>query len=268
MIAHTVPTPAPHAALRDRLTRAPRAAALTIFAALLAFNTLGGLALRAAFPALGGQGAAFVALLADTAGIVLLLSALGWWGEAGFNRPAAWRRLGLLWLPAALVLVLPFVAGIAAPAPATLAFLAVGHALTGFTEEAIWRGLVFRLLRPRGALGAIWLSATLFGALHLGNLVFRSNPALVFAQIIGAICFGLAYAALRLRTNTIWFLIPLHALHDLGLHLTRLPAIPLNVAQDIVLLAFALVLMRGLRAARAGALAPDDPSPHREEGTR
>jgi hypothetical protein len=32
-----------------------------------------------------------------------LLAVLGWWEETGFNRPSAWRSLGLLWLPAALI---------------------------------------------------------------------------------------------------------------------------------------------------------------------
>ncbi|GGM22012.1 hypothetical protein GCM10010841_32350 [Deinococcus aerophilus] len=39
----------------------------------------------------------------------------------------------------------------------------------------------------------------------------------------------------------------LHALHDFTLRYSNFPLIPLNVAQDIVLLGFAWVLLRGMR---------------------
>lgn len=238
------------AGLRGLFARHPRASALAIFAGLLGFNTGAGLALKALAPDLPAMVPDFIVLCLNAVVIAALLAALGWWREAGFNRPVAWRNLGLLALPAALAIVLPFVRGFDSAELGTLAFLTLGYALTGFNEESWWRGLVLRILTPRGEVSAIVLSAVLFGALHLGNLAYRSNPALVLGQMVGAACFGFAYAALRLRTNTIWFLFPLHMLGDLFLHYTNLPAIPLEVARDVILLGFGLFLLRGLRAER------------------
>jgi hypothetical protein len=234
--------------LRAVFARRLLASALTIFAALLAFNTSAGLALKALAPGLPALVPDLIVLVVNAVAIAALLTALGWWREAGFNRPVAWRNLGLLALPAFLAIVLPLMRGFDTAELGSLAFLAFGYALTGFNEEAWWRGLVLHILRPGGAVRAVTLSAVLFGALHLGNLAYRSNPALVAGQMVGAACFGFAYAALRLRTNTIWFLLPLHMLGDLFLHYTRFPVIPLDVARDVVLLGFGFVLLRGLRS--------------------
>lgn len=96
-------------------------------------------------------------------------------------------------------------------------------------------------------LNAVLVSSLLFGVMHLSNVMFRSSPALVVAQAIGAACFGVGFAALRLRTGTIWPLLVLHMLTDLLGQLARLPAIPFFVTQDIVLLCYGLYLVRGSR---------------------
>ena len=127
--------------------------------------------------------------------------------------------------------MLPLVGGVSIPAGGTLAILVAGYALTGFAEEAFARGVPLRVLAPRGALGAVLAYSLLFGVMHLSNVLFRSSPALVAAQAVGAACFGVGYAALRLRTNTLW---------------PRLPAIPFFVTQDVILLAYGLYLVVGL----------------------
>ena len=184
--------------------------------------------------------------------VAATLGALGWWRAVGFNGRRQWRSLRLLVLPAVLVL-LPLVGGVSVPAAGTLAILVAGYALTGFAEEAFARGILLRVLAPRGALGAVLVSSLLFGVMHMGNMLFRSSPALVAAQAVGAACFGVGYAALRLRTNTLWPLLALHMLTDLFGQLARLPAIPFFVTQDVILLAYGLYLVRGLRAGQAGA---------------
>jgi membrane protease YdiL (CAAX protease family) len=198
----------------------------------------------------------FVAMCAGILGLVALLSVLGWWGLIGFNRPTAWRNLHLLWLPALAFIALPFVSGVGRIDTGNLAFLVVGYALTGFYEEALFRGLLLRVLAPLGVRRAVLLSALLFGCAHLVNVLFR-NPAIVFAQALGAATEGVGLAALRVRTNTLWPLIALHALEDLLLHFGRLPTIPVNVAQSVILFAYGLWLLGGLGAARArGTAAP------------
>lgn len=232
--------------LQRQFEQRPVVVALAIFAGLLTFNMGAGLTLKMLAPNLPKLVPDLIVLVLNVVAIVALLTVLGWWREVGYNRPAVWRNLTLLALPALLAIVAPLARGFNTAEVGSLALLTFGYALTGFNEESWWRGLVLRILQPGGAVRACVISAVLFGALHLGNLVYRSNPALVFGQVVGAACFGFAYAALRLRTNTIWFLLPLHMLGDLFLHYTNLPVIPLDVARDIVLLVFGIIVVRSL----------------------
>jgi hypothetical protein len=226
--------------------RRPLISAVVIFLADLALILIVG----AAAKALGAEGmnAGFVALCVESVLLVLVLAALRWWRAAGFNRPSEWRELKLLWVPTGLFVVLPLVVGLHVVAPATAAYLVVAYALTGFAEEGLYRGVLLRVLGPLGARRAVLLSAVFFGASHLVNLMFRSNPFLVFAQAVGAFSMGVGFGAMRLRTNTIWPLIFLHGSEDLLLRFTRLPPIPLNVFQSVVMLVYGVYLLRNMRA--------------------
>lgn len=225
------------------IERRPILAAVTLWIADVILSIGVQLSIKALFP---GARADYLALFPLVLVPVLLLTWLGWWHEAGFNSPSSWRNLALLWLPALLVLVVPLVRGLKPVAVATVTTLSLGYLLVGFREESLYRGLMLRVLQPIGPVRAVILAGVLFGAAHLGNFLIRSNPALVMAQIVGATCFGIAMGALRLRTGTIWFLILIHALSDLFLQYTLLPAIPLEVARDIVLLVFGIYLLRML----------------------
>ena len=153
------------------------------------------------------------------------------------------RRAAALLVVPALAALLPLVAGVRIP-ETPLWFLALGYILTGFAEETWFRGLVLETLLPRGSLAAVSWSAVLFGLVHLANLLTRDGTALVFAQAIGAACFGLGYGAIRLATGRLWPLMLLHAATDMALQFGRLPLVPVAVAQDIVLLGFGLWLLR------------------------
>lgn len=79
--------------------------------------------------------------------------------------------------------------------------------VSGVTEEIMLRGLFFRILE--GWLGswiALFLSAVLFGALHLGN----PNASLVAGGAI-AIEAGVMLAAVYMVTRRLWAAIGLHA---------------------------------------------------------
>ncbi|MBK9715717.1 MAG: CPBP family intramembrane metalloprotease [Kouleothrix sp.] len=233
------------AGLFARFEKHPVAAAVLIVLADMALVILVTLAAQRLIPAAQPD---FIALCVATVVVAAALTLLGWWRTAGFNRPAAWRSLYLLWLPAVVTIVLPLLIGARAIEPATAAYLVFAYVLVGLREEALYRGIILRVLRPAGALRAVILSAALFGVAHSANLLVRSNPLIVLAQMVGAFCFGLAYAALRLRTNTIWFLVALHALHDLLLRFSLFPLIPLDVVQDVILLLYAIYLLRDRRA--------------------
>ena len=226
--------------------RHPVAAALGIWLADVLLQTVFNLAAHAWMPA--GIDPDFVALCAATLVVVAAMTALGWWRVSGFNRPAAWRDLRLLALPAVVIIVLPFAGGVKAVDPGMAAFWTVAYALVGLREEGLHRGIILHILRPSGAVRAVVLGGLLFGAAHIANLLVRSSPAVVFSQMIGAACFGIAFGALRLRTNTIWPLVALHLLSDLLLHFSTLPTIPLEVVKDVILLAYAIYLLRDRRA--------------------
>lgn len=185
------------------------------------------------------------AALIVTAVLAVVVTGLVWrvsgFRAAGFTGPRRWRNLHLLILPTVLAFV-PLLAGFR-PVDA-LATLIVGYALTGFMEEALWRGLVLRVLRPTGPLPAVLVGSLLFGAAHLPNVLFRDSVALVAAQAVGAFCFGVGYAAIALWIGTIWPLMVLHGLTDLFAAVGALPKIPILVGQDVILLIAGLWLLR------------------------
>lgn len=184
--------------------RRPITSAVGILLADVIVVTLINLATKTWLPTI--QPPDFLALCIVTVIIAVIVTLMGWWRRIGFNRPAHWREIHLLWLPALLALVVPFLNGSSSMGLSTTAYLVLAYALVGLREEALYRGIILRVLRPIGPARSVLITSVLFGSAHLANLLVRSNPVLVFAQVIGAFCFGVAMGALRLRTNTIWFL--------------------------------------------------------------
>ena len=197
--------------------------------------------LRPLVPA--GLQADFFTLIVLAVLTAIAVTLLGWWREAGFNAPGQWRGLGYLVVPFLAVIVLPLASGWQSVPFGTALYYLAGYGLTAFHEETLMRGVVVRILAPGGRARAVWLSALLFGLLHAPNLFVRSSPALVLAQMVGAGTSGVGLAALRLRTNTIWFVIAIHFFEDILLRYTRLPAIPINVAQSVILFAVGLYIL-------------------------
>ncbi len=230
--------------------RHPLASALTVWAAdLLLINVLIWLG-KTYLPT--NLDASFAALWPGVIVLAIFVTVLGWWRAIGFNGAAQWRDLRLLILPAVVILVLPLLAGVEPVEGGSLLYLSVGYLLVGLREETLYRGLILRILRPLGVMRSVLLTSVLFGLAHLTNLFVRANPALVLAQAVGSFCDGVGFAALRLRTNTLWFLIALHAAHDLLLKYTTLPAIPLDVVQVTILLIYGLWILRGWNNQSAG----------------
>jgi len=184
-----------------------------------------------------------VLVLVSLALLLVLLAVFGWWSLAGFTRRSRWRQLRLYWLPIVLLLV-PFAGGIRPiPLPA-LGLLVVAYLATAIFEEGLWRGVMVGLLRPAGVWRAVLISSILFGAAHLANSALRGVSLLIAAQAFGAAVQGIGFAALRLRTNTVWPLILIHAAHDLFLQMSALP-IPLVEAPIATITAiYGIVLLR------------------------
>lgn len=219
----------------------PVLSAVLIFIVYLTVATVFGLAAKALLPQFQPE---FIALVGMSVLVALALSALGWWKAAGFNLPTEWRDSRLMIVPFLIVLGLPFLMGVRTTDAGTFAYLAIAYALTGFMEEGLMRGIVLHVLKPTGATRSVVISSLLFGLMHIGNLLYR-NPFIVFAQMIGAFVHGVGLSAIRLRTNTIWFPVLLHGLHDLALKYTNFPAIPLDVVQVTLLMLYGIYLLRG-----------------------
>jgi uncharacterized protein len=227
----------------------PRRTALVLGAADIALTVAGALAVAALFPTASAWTARLVVVLVLAAAVTALLAATGGWRTAGLITGV--RRPGLLWLPAAVALA-PLVGGVRLPGAGLLAVLVAGYALTGFVEEALFRGLVLGVLHPAGVWPAVLLSSALFGAAHLPNVLFGQAPAITLAQAVGTFCFGVGYAALRLRTGSLVPLVVLHFLTDLLLRVDALPAWAhwtAMVGGDTLLLVYGLFLLRGGRSA-------------------
>ena len=84
--------------------------------------------------------------------------------------------------------------------------------LSGFVEETLFRGLMLRALRPTGVWRASIITALLFGAMHILNVLSVSSLAPALLQVGYASAIGFCYAALVIRTGTIWPLILAHFL--------------------------------------------------------
>ena len=236
----------------------PRLLACLLLALELGTVVAGALVARVVAPGLSGMGAALAVTVVLALLALVLVARVSGFQAAGFTGPRSWQRPRLFVVPALLVPV-PLLAGVRPVAAGTVAVLVVGYALTGFAEEALWRGVVLRVLRPAGPATAVLFSSALFGAAHLANVLFRDNVALVATQAVGAACFGVGYAAVALRTGTIWPLMLLHMLTDLFAAVGALPKIPILVGQDVVLLVFGLLVLRRVARREDGALNAGQP---------
>jgi membrane protease YdiL (CAAX protease family) len=149
---------------------------------------------------------------------VVLLAGFRWWGRAGFLALPGRRDLAWLAPPALLVLATLAAVVVAGPVPMeptlVLAFAIVALG-TGFSEEALFRGVLLESLRPRGAVWAIIGTTLAFATIHFAGLMGGATLEATLTQVLlGGIPFGLAFAGLRLATRSIWPLVVLHAMNN------------------------------------------------------
>jgi membrane protease YdiL (CAAX protease family) len=196
-------------------------------------------------PAFSTTGVSHALLLAcvNAALVLGIIARFGWWRASGFTPRAEWRDLRLYVLPGILVFA-PFVAGVKPLPVETFVLLLVGYLISCVFEEGFFRGIAPVILRPLGLWPVVLISSLLFGLSHLGNQAVRGVSSLIVLQAIGAGVQGIGYAALRLRTNVIWLLILIHALHDLTLQMGHLPIAMVEAPIDIIIAVYGIVLLR------------------------
>ena len=157
--------------------------------------------------------------MVGSAGALLWL--MGWWREAGFNRPSEWKAMHLHWIGLALPVTVFMIMGIRVTDPGQLLGLIPVVFLIGIQEEMVFRGLAMRALLPGGALRAVLITAALFGVMHIGNLFGGANLTYTIVQVIASVLGGVGVGAIRVRTNTAWGLVLLHAINDYTMFITR-----------------------------------------------
>jgi uncharacterized protein len=143
---------------------------------------------------------------------VLLLSLMGWWRVVGFRRPAKSSDL-LYFIVPLLPIAISLIAGLEVNSVLLLQVLAI-TLLIGFTEEAIFRGLMLNALKAQGIWKAAIITALLFGLSHSLNLLSGQNVANTLVQIFYALAIGFAFSAVVLKTGILWPLVIAHFLID------------------------------------------------------
>jgi membrane protease YdiL (CAAX protease family) len=153
--------------------------------------------------------------------VVIILILLSSWKEFGFNKPSQWRCLYLYWLLAPLivpVLLYILVIGTKVDKPILIFFYAWLTIFIGFSEESLFRGVILTTLRRYGTILSVLFSSLLFSLVHITNLMAGFSWNYILVQLYVAFSLGVLFAALRIRTGTIWLVILLHSLIDfLGL---------------------------------------------------
>jgi membrane protease YdiL (CAAX protease family) len=193
--------------------------------------------------------------------IAVVLTRLRWWRRVGFTSIRDWRAPHLL-IPLLLILALPIVGlsarGVMATTALVLSLQVAFLVIDIFMEEVTYRGVILEALAGFSAGSRVMLSAMLFGLSHLDNLFLPGADELGVAyQIFEAALVGVLFGAVRLRMNSIWPVMIVHATYDLMLVLAFghafpvAPTLPGFIVATVVNLALAGIGLFLLRARQA-----------------
>ena len=145
-----------------------------------------------------------------------------------------------------LVLLFVFNKGITVPSFSYLLLLSVGIITNAFVEESVFRGLMLKILLPKGEIKAIIISSLFFGFGHFAQAL--QNPSFsIFIQVFYALLVGLVLALLVVQTQSIIIPIVFHFLHNFlqytGQNVTDVATIRMT---DIILIALLIMYIIGL----------------------
>jgi membrane protease YdiL (CAAX protease family) len=211
---------------RSFLERQPIAASVLIFiaakvwfiiATVLPTSTIGRWS-----PVAGSAAVVLVGAVAPLVLVYRFLQQKGWAHLVGFTPARKWHALWLAWLPALYVLV-NFInlAGNATTMPLSgdaMRMILTQTASVPVFEETVFRGLILATLLNRyhasrgEILKAVMIGAVLFGCWHLP---MPNNPDVwqqSAARVVYTFFWGVCWAALVVRTRSIWIGMIVHAL--------------------------------------------------------
>lgn len=157
-----------------------------------------------------GIGWQFVAAIA----VLLIAIAIFKWKDIGFNSPHSVFRI--MWFPS--LYLIGFAAGITFlgfPPLTVMTMVFVNTMMVGFSEEVMFRGVLFRASIERMSVWpAILLNMVLFGGVHAFNGFITGDFGAALVQSLAAGMSGLVFMAILLRTGSIWPAIIYHGLWD------------------------------------------------------
>lgn len=194
--------------------------------------------------------------------VILLITALGWWGRIGFSRRIS-PKVFVFSLPIFLLSLFSFLTVDFNPYDGNhIAKYATWALLTGFAEEALFRGVVLQSFLPRGDFAAVFISSAIFGILHFSNYSSWTGIKPTIAQVIFAFLFGIAAAGITLFTGSIVLVVLAHGLYDFItvvaarslIHLTEVQTLLLISLLPAPLALYSLWLVRKGRNSSALAL--------------
>lgn len=170
---------------------------------------------------------------------IFLLIVLGLlrWDRLGFQAPSPPRSTLLIWMPSLYIAVL--LAGAAAlglPPSDTMAIVFINCVFVSFSEEVMFRGILFRgaLSRMRVVPAAIFTSI-LFGLIHTLNAFATGQPGVAMAQAVAAFMSGVLYNAIRIRAQSLYPMMVVHALWNFALFMIVHAAGAVDQTVDITL---------------------------------
>jgi len=160
-------------------------------------------------------------ILEDGLSLLILMGILRDW----LHTPLFWRprvsfprQLLISLLPLLYLSLITFAVSLMGPLPLqqTLTGLAIAPVVAAY-EETLFRGYILesflRLSKSGNVLPAVFWSSLLFGLSHLMNLTRQDLPTTLY-QVGFAFALGALYAAIYLRTGSLWWPIALHFAND------------------------------------------------------
>ncbi len=186
---------------------------------------------------------------------------------AGLGAPASWKSLWLVWPPLLYALLMLLVAWAGGwPPSQVLLIVGCNTALVAVSEELMFRSVLLQSLLDRHAIWpAVLISSLLFGVVHTLNGLATGDFSSALWQAVAASLQGVGYAAIRLRTRSVWPMVVVHGLWDFALVTSALTAAKtgegsvLPFAAVLAVLPFCLYGVFLLRGSQRALLRPMSP---------
>lgn len=148
--------------------------------------------------------------------LLLIVTAVMRWRDLGFVAPTPLGSLKLLWFPALYLVIFSVMAvAIGLPASSVMIYVFLNTLIVGFSEEIMFRGVMFRALLGKLSIWpAMILTTVLFGGVHVLNVIMTGQLGEAMVQSVAAAMSGFLFMALLIRTGSLWVPIIYHALWD------------------------------------------------------